>query len=100
MRQIESMDFRMWFTRISGAYKRMLGKDSTDGKLILRDIVGFSKLGLYQPNTDYTAEQLLELRGRQQMALHMLQHLDIDAVHLMELQNEANTQGASFNEVE
>jgi hypothetical protein len=98
MRQIESMDFRMWFTRISSSYKRLLGNDSTDGKLILRDIVGFAKLGMYEPNAAYSPEQLMELRGRQQMALHMLRHLDIDAVQLMELQNEAHTQGASFNE--
>ena len=98
MRQIEAMDFKMWFTRISGSYKRLLNKDDGDGKLILRDIVGFSKLGLYEPNTSYTSDQLLELRGRQQMALHMLRHLDIDAVRLMELQNEAQSQGASLNE--
>lgn len=97
-RQIESMDFRMWFTRISSAYKRLLGADSVDSRLILRDIVGFAKLGLYQPNTVATPEQLIELRGRQQMALHMLRHLDIDAVQLMELQNEAHTQGADLNE--
>lgn len=98
-RQIEAMDFKMWFTRISASYKRLLDKNSGDGKLILRDIVGFSKLGLYE-DVKYTPEQLLELRGRQQMALHMLRHLDIDAVKLMELQNEAYTQGASLNNEE
>ena len=98
MRQIEAMDFRMWFTRISASYKRLLDKNTGDGKLILRDIVGFSKLGLYEPNTSYTPEHLLELRGRQQMALHMLQHLDIDAVKMMELQNEAFTQSNNINE--
>ena len=76
----------------------MLNKESGDGKLILRDIVGFAKLGLYEPNTTYTPEQLLELRGRQQMALHILQHLDIDAVSMMELQNEAYTQSNNMSE--
>lgn len=98
MRQIEAMSFKMWFTRISASYKRMLNKDDGDGKLILRDIVGFSKLGLYEPSIEYTPEQLLELRGRQQMALHMLQHLDIDAVAMMQLQNEAYTQSNNLNE--
>lgn len=100
MRQIENLDFRMWFTRINGAYKRLLGAESVDSKLILRDIVGFSKLGLYEPNAKYSPEVLAELRGRQQMALHMLQHLDIDAVKQLELQNEAITQGASLNNEE
>ncbi len=87
----------MYTTRINSAYKRLLGKDATDSKLILRDIVGFAKLGLYEPNIAYTPEQLAELRGRQQMALHIMRHLDIDAVKQIELQNEAQTQGASLN---
>lgn len=95
---IESMDFRMWFTRLSSSYKRLLDKDSNDGKLVLRDIVGFAKLGLYEPNTSYTPEQMLELRGRQQMALHIMRHLDIDAARLIELQNEAYTQANNINE--
>lgn len=100
MRQIESMTFKMWFTRISASYKRLLNKDDGDGKLILRDIVGFSKLGLYEPEVTYTPEQLIEIRGRQQMALHMIRHLDIDAPALMELQNEAYTQGSSLTNEE
>jgi len=95
---IERLDFNMWFTRINGAYKRLLDKESADGKLVLRDIVGFSKLGLYEPNTSYTPEQLIELRGRQQMALHLMRHLDIDAVKMIELQNEAYTQGNDISE--
>ena len=98
MRMIEALDFRMWFTRLNGSYKRLLDKDTGDGLLILRDIVGFSKLGLYEPNVDYTKEQLLELRGRQQMALHILRHLDIDAVRMMELQNDSYTQASNLNE--
>jgi hypothetical protein len=92
MRQIESMSFPVWFSRISASYKRLFDKGTGDGKLILRDVVGFSKLGLYDPETSYTADQLLELRGRQQMALHMLRHLDIDALELIALQNEAYEQ--------
>lgn len=92
MRLIERLSFKRFFTGMNGAYKRLLDKDSSDGKLILRDIVGFAKLGFYEPNQAYTSEQLIELRGRQQMALHIIRHLDIDAVALMELQNEAHTQ--------
>lgn len=95
---IEALDFRMWFTRLNGSYKRLLDKDTGDGLLILRDIVGFSKLGLYEPNVNYTKEQLLELRGRQQMALHIIRHLDIDAVRMMELQNDSYTQASNLNE--
>lgn len=98
MRMIEALDFRMWFTRLNGSYKRLLDKDTGDGLLILRDIVGFSKLGLYEPNVNYTKEQLLELRGRQQMALHIIRHLDIDAVRMMELQNDSYTQASNLNE--
>ena len=78
MRLIEKLNFKMFASRLNGAYKKMLKDD--DNKLIIRDIVGFAKLGAYEPNVAYTAEQLLELRGRQQMALHILQHLDVDAV--------------------
>ena len=98
MRMIEALDFRRWFTTISSAYKKLLDKETPEGKLVLRDIVGFSKLGMYEPNTTYTAEQLIEMRGRQQMALHIMRHLDIDAVRLMELQNEAHTQANNINE--
>ena len=98
MRMIEALDFRRWFTSLSSAYKRLLDKDSGDGKLVLRDIVGFAQLGLYDPNSQHTPESLHELRGRQQMALHMLRHLDIDAVRLMELQNEAHTQANNLED--
>jgi hypothetical protein len=98
MRQIEGMTYPQFFTRLSGAYKKMLGGKAQDSKLILRDIVGFAELGLYNPTAKCTGDELLELRGRQQMALHILQHLDIDAVSMMSLQNEAHTQGASFLE--
>ena len=81
--------------RLNGAYKRMLKDD--DHKLIIRDIVGFAKLGQYEPDTSYTPEQLLELRGRQQMALHILRHIDIDAEAQIKAQNDAQAQAQGIN---
>ena len=98
MRLIEKLSFKMMFSRLNGAYKRMLKDD--DHKLIIRDIVGFSGLGKYDPADVYTPEQLCELRGRQQMALHILRHLDIDAVAQIEHQNDAQATGNYINEEE
>jgi hypothetical protein len=96
MRFIEKLSWKRLATRLNGAYRKMLKDD--DHKLIIRDIVGFSKLGLYEPSVEYTKEQLLELRGRQQMALHILRHLDINAVEQIEYQNDAQQQGNYLNE--
>lgn len=96
MRMIERLNWKMLSARLNGAYKRMLKDD--DHKLIIRDIVGFAKLGLYEPGIEYTPEQLIELRGRQQMALHMLRHLDIDVTAQIEYQNDAQQQGNYLNE--
>lgn len=96
MRLIEKLDWKRLASRLNGAYKRMLNDD--DHKLIIRDIVGFAQLGVYNPNVTYTNEQLHELRGRQQMALHILRHLDVDAVQQIEHQNDAQTQGNYMNE--
>lgn len=96
MRIIEKLTWRMLASRLNGAYKRMLGDD--DSKLIIRDIVGFAKLGSYEPDVSYTPEQLIELRGRQQMALHILRHLDVDAVSQIEHQNDAQAQGNYITE--
>ena len=96
MRFIEKLSWKRLATRLNGAYRKMLKDD--DHKLIVRDIVGFSKLGLYEPGVEYTKEQLLELRGRQQMALHILRHLDINAVEQIEYQNDAQQQGNYLNE--
>lgn len=93
---IEKLNWKMLASRLNGTYKRMLKDD--DHKLIIRDIVGFAKLGAYEPETSYTPEQLLELRGRQQMALHILRHLDIDATAQIEHQNDAQAQGNYINE--
>lgn len=83
-------------SKINGAYRRLLRDD--DHRLLIRDIVGFSKLGLYEPGVEYTPEQLIEIRGRQQMALHILRHLDIDAVSQMEHQHDAQVQGSYLTE--
>lgn len=96
MRLIEKLNWKMYASRLNGAYKRMLKDD--DNKLIIRDLVGFAKLGLYEPGVEYTPEQLIELRGRQQMALHILRHLDCDAVEHIEYQNDAQTQASYLNE--
>jgi len=96
MRLIEKLNWKMLASRLNGAYKRMLKDD--DHKLIIRDIVGFAKLGHYEPDVSYTPEQLLELRGRQQMALHILRHLDVDVVAQIEHQNDAQTQGNYISE--
>lgn len=96
MRMIEKLNWKMLASRINGAYRRLLKDD--DHKLIVRDIVGFAKLGLYDAHVEYTPEQLIELRGRQQMALHILRHLDIDAVTQIEHQNDAQAQGTYLNE--
>lgn len=92
MRLIEKLNARMFLSRLNGAYKRMLKDD--DHKLIIRDITGFAKLGLYEPYAEYTPAALAELRGRQQMALHILRHLDIDPVSQIEHQNDAQAQGS------
>lgn len=96
MRMIERLSMQMFGARLNGAYKRMLKDD--DHKLIVRDIVAFSKLGLYEPNIEYTPEQLLELRGRQQMALHILRHLDLDVSEQIERQNDAQQLSQYWNE--
>lgn len=96
MRLIEKLNWKMYASRINGAYRRMLKDD--DHKLIIRDIVGFAKLGAYEPDAAYTPEQLTELRGRQQMALHILRHLDVDAVTQIEFQNDAQTASTYLNE--
>lgn len=96
MRYIEKLNWKMFASRLNGAYRRMLKDD--DHKLIIRDMVGFSKLGVYEPLEPYTPEQLIELRGRQQMALHILRHLDIDVVEMIEYQNDAQAQGKQINE--
>ena len=96
MRMIEKLNWKMLASRLNGAYRRLLKDD--DHKLIIRDIVGFAKLGQYEPEASYTPEQLLELRGRQQMALHILRHLDIDATTQIEYQNDAQAQGNYLNE--
>ncbi|AUR93049.1 hypothetical protein NVP1182O_07 [Vibrio phage 1.182.O._10N.286.46.E1] len=96
MRMIERLNWKMLASRLNGAYKRML--NDGDHKLIVRDIVGFAKLGMYEPAIEYTPEQLIELRGRQQMALHILRHLDIDATAQIEYQNDAQAQGNYINE--
>lgn len=98
MRLIEKLNWKMYASRINGAYRRMLKDD--DHKLIIRDIVGFAKLGAYEPESTYTSERLMELRGRQQMALHILRHLDVDAVTQIELQNDAQTASNYLNENE
>ena len=96
MRWIEKLDWRQHASRLSGTYKRMLKDD--DHKLIVRDIVGFSKLGQYEPLTEYTPEQLLELRGRQQMALHILRWLDIDVEAQIRANNDAQAQAGGYEE--
>lgn len=96
MRLIEKLNWKMLASRLNGCYRRLLKDD--DHKLVIRDIVGFAKLGQYEPDTSYTPEQLIEIRGRQQMALHILRHLDIDAVTQIEYQNDAQTQGSYLNE--
>ena len=96
MRLIEKLTWKALATRLNSAYRRILKDDGKD--LIIRDIVGFSKLGLYEPSVSYTPEQLIELRGRQQMALHILRHLDIDAAQQIEHQNDAHIQGSYLSE--
>lgn len=96
MRLIEKLNWKMLASRLNGCYRRLLKDD--DHKLVIRDIVGFAKLGQYEPDVSYTPEQLIEIRGRQQMALHILRHLDIDAVTQIEHQNDAQTQGSYLNE--
>lgn len=96
MRFVEKLLPHRLAAKLNGAYRRFLKDD--DHKLVIRDIVGFSKLGLYEPGIEYTSEQLIEIRGRQQMALHILRHLDIDAVSQMEHQHDAQYQGSYLNE--
>lgn len=96
MKFLESMTWKRYASRLNGAYRRFLKDD--DHKMVIRDIVGFAKLGLYEPETTYTAEQHAELRGRQQMALHILRHLDLDAVELIERQNEIQQQASYITE--
>lgn len=98
MRWIEKLNLNQYKSKLNGAYKRLLNDD--DKNLVIRDIVGFAKLGLYDPLVSYTPEQLIELRGRQQMALHILRHLDIDATEQIQHQNDAYTQASYLNEEE
>ena len=96
MRMIEKLNWKMFASRLNGAYRRMLRDD--DHKLIIRDIVGFAGLGKYEPGVTYTSEQLAEIHGRQQMALHILRHLDVDAVTQIEHQNDAQATGSYLDE--
>lgn len=96
MRILEALSLNRYKSKLNGAYKRFLKDD--DYKIVLRDIVGFSQLGLYNPEIDYTDAMLHELRGRQQMALHILRHLDVDAVQQIELQNDALMQATAITE--
>lgn len=98
MRLIEKLSWKLLAARLNGAYRKTLGHD--DSKLIIRDIVGFSKLGLYEPSIEYTPEQLIELRGRQQMALHILRHLDISVTEQIEHQNDAQAAGSYLHQQE
>lgn len=98
MRLIEKLSWKLLAARLNGAYRKMLGND--DSKLIIRDIVGFSKLGLYEPGIAYTPEQLIELRGRQQMALHILRHMDISVIEQIEHQNDAQAAGSYLHQQE
>ena len=67
---LEKLGIMRHSARLNGAYKRLLKDD--DGQMIIRDIIGFS--GLMEFNT---GEDLKIVEGRRQMAMHILQHLDL-----------------------
>lgn len=95
MRLIEKLNYKRLAARLNGAYKKMFAVD--DNKLVIRDIVGFARLGIYDPDSTLPSEELHRLRGRQEMAMHILRHLDMDIIQMIEHQNDAQLQGAYQN---
>tara|TARA_R110001632_G_scaffold74944_3_gene171025 strand:- start:1157 stop:1453 length:297 start_codon:yes stop_codon:yes gene_type:complete len=95
MRLIEKLGWKSYAQRLNGVYRRILKDD--DHNLIIRDIVGFAKLGEYDPTSEYTPEKLMEMRGRQQMALHILRHLDADVEAQIRANNDAQAQASAMD---
>lgn len=98
MRFIEKLNYKRLASRLNGAYKKMFAVD--DNKLVIRDIAGFAKLCSYEPDLQLPSEELHRLRGRQEMAMHILRHIDMDITEIIEHQNDAQIQGAHQHQPE
>ena len=95
-RIIERMSRSMFTSRLIGAYKRAFDQD--DKKLLIRDIVGFSGLMSYDPEIKCDEKEMWMREGRRQMAMHILRHLDMNPIEIIQHQNDAQATGQAIYE--